>query len=69
MMDSVNFHEFCVLPRTVIHEFGVREVRVTIRCGVREVCVGIGVMDSNCSSLSCHLIRSISLSENYLFWI
>jgi len=31
------------------------EVRVTILGGVREVRVGIGVMNSSCASISCHL--------------
>jgi len=68
------------LHRTVIHEFGVREVRVTDRRWYSEVRLGIGVMHSSCASLSCHLntvdvtfwnspvmIREQYTRENHLF--
>jgi len=51
---SVIYVNSVFLLMTVIHEFGVMEVRVTIGGGVREVRVGID-MNSSCASLSCHL--------------
>jgi len=39
------------------------EVRVAILGGVPEVCVGIGVMNSSCASLSCHLFRRCHFLE------
>jgi len=47
---------------TVIHEFGVIvSTCYDLRWVFGEVYVGIGVVDSSCASLSCHLIPSISL--------
>jgi len=38
-VDSVNLRDSVFLLMTVIYEFGVRGMRVTIRGDVREVCV------------------------------